>query len=161
MSGKTLTGRKFFYIIAGFFLIIFTANGFLAYIAVSTNTGLETENYYEKGIAYDKDITRAMEQDKSGLKVAISAKIRPGRQVRLSVSTKDAAGKPYTGKNVNILFFRPTMKGNDRQVVLKEGEPGIYGGETELPLPGIWDMKLEIRDADKVVYKTRSRVVLK
>ncbi len=161
MSGKTLTGRKFFYIIAGFFLIIFTANGFLAYIAVSTNTGLETEDYYKKGIAYDKTIARALEQDKSGLNVAISAKVQPGMVVNLSVTTKDAAGAPFTGKGVNILFFRPTMKGNDRRIALKENEPGIYSGETKLPLQGVWDMKLEIKDAGKVVYKTRSRVVLK
>ena len=161
MSSKAMTGRTFFYWIAGFFLIIFAVNGLLAYLALSTNTGLETNDAYKKGVAYNEDIARAKGQDNTKLSVSIAADPQPDKLVRLSVRVRDASDAPYMDKKISVLFFRPTKEGYDKQIMLKEKKPGVYRGNIMLPLRGIWDMKLEIKDADKLVYKSKSRVVLR
>jgi nitrogen fixation protein FixH len=160
MGGKPLTGRTFLYWIGGFFLVVFTSIGGMMYIAVNSMSGLETEKPYEKGIAYNSTIARARQQEAARLSVSIAADPQPDKLVRLSVRVRDADEAPYMEKDVRVLFFRPTKQGYDKSVLLKEKKPGLYRGNIMLPLRGIWDLKLEIKDAGKIVYKSKSRVIL-
>ncbi len=161
MSAKPLTGRTFFYWIAGFFLIVFASIGTMMYIAVNSMSGLETEEPYEKGIAYNETIARARAQEAANLSVSIAADPQPDKLVRLSVRIRDAKDNPYMEKMVSVLFFRPTKEGFDKKINLKEKKPGVYRGNIMLPLRGIWDLKLEIKDAEHLVYKSKSRVILR
>jgi nitrogen fixation protein FixH len=160
MSGKPLTGRTFLYWIGGFFLIVFISIGSMMYIAVNSMSGLETEEPYEKGVAYNKTIAKARQQEAARLSVSIAADPQPDKLVRLSVRVRAADDAPYMEKDVRVLFFRPTKQGYDKTIRLKEKKPGLYRGNIMLPLRGIWDLKLEIKDAGKIVYKSKSRVIL-
>ncbi|MBL4602812.1 MAG: FixH family protein, partial [Emcibacteraceae bacterium] len=43
---KPYTGKRILAWFVGFFLVVFLANGIMTYFALSTWTGLETENAY-------------------------------------------------------------------------------------------------------------------
>ncbi|HHK73626.1 MAG TPA: hypothetical protein ENJ57_00525 [Rhizobiales bacterium] len=161
MGGKPLTGWTFLYWIGGFFLIVFASIGSMMYIAINSMSGLETEDPYKKGIAYNKTIAQARQQDAARLSVSIAADPQPDKLVRLSVRVRAADDMPYMEKEVRVLFFRPTKEGYDKSVLLKEKKPGVYRGNIMLPLRGIWDLKLEIKDAGNLVYKSKSRVILR
>lgn len=156
-----MTGRSFFLIIAGFFLIIFIANGFLVYFATSSWTGLETKNAYEKGIKHDSELARARSQDESNFKVSVAVNFTPDKILQLSVNARDGSDAPLLGKTVTALVVRPVKEGFDTTINLVEKKPGIYRGAQKLPLAGNWDIKLSIMEADKVIFRSRSRVVLK
>lgn len=55
MTGKELTGRKVFFIIASAFALIIGVNLTLAYKAVSTFPGLETKNSYVASQKFEAD----------------------------------------------------------------------------------------------------------
>lgn len=156
-----LTGKHVFLMISGFFLVIFAANGVLVYFALDSWSGLETENPYERGIAYNQDIERARLQDESGIDVSINILPQRDRVIGVNVKVLDADKKPLTGKKLTIRFFRPAKEGFDQIPNIFENTPGDYSGQAQLPLPGVWDLKLEIHDGDKKLYQTKSRLEVK
>lgn len=155
------TGKHVFLMVSAFFLIIFIANGFLVYYAMNSFSGLETENPYERGVAYNSDIARAKQQNQSGLDVKIKIATQPDRIIGVTVSAMTAAGEPVSGKKLSIRFFRPAKHGIDQTPRIFENQPGIYSGQAQLPLAGVWDLKLDIFDGDKQLYQTKSRIEVK
>lgn len=83
-----ITGRQFFYWIAGFFAIVFTASGFLVYFALSSWTGLETQHPYKTGLAYNSQIEAARRQEERGYKVSLAIDAKPDRFIELSVMAR-------------------------------------------------------------------------
>lgn len=156
-----ITGKHVFLMVAGFFLIIFVANGFLVYYALDSWSGLETENPYQKGVAYNQDIARARAQEKSGLSVAVKVTPQAERVMGVKVTALDKAGQPLSGKKLVLTFFRPAKEGFDQTPRIYENSPGVYSGQAQLPLAGIWDLKLEISDGDKQLYQSKSRIEVK
>ncbi len=156
-----LTGKHVFLMVAGFFLIIFAANALLVYYALDSWSGLETENPYEKGVAYNKEIARARAQAQSGLDVKIKIDPQPDRIIGVTVAALDKASKPLTGKTVKIRLFRPAKEGFDQTPRIYENSPGKYSGQAQLPLPGIWDLMVDITDGDNHLYQTKSRIEVK
>ncbi|MGE5504588.1 MAG: FixH family protein [Actinomycetota bacterium] len=130
------------YIFLGVFLVVVAVNGLLAYFATSTFTGLETENPYEKGLAYNENLALARAQQALGW--TVESKAEPvagaGHRAQLSVSYRDRNGKPVDGLNVRATLLRPTTKGYDSDTTLMATGPGTYGAVVDLPLAGVWDM---------------------
>ncbi len=156
-----ITGRQFFFWIAGFFSIVFTASGFLVYFALSSWTGLETKHPYETGLAYNDQIESARTQDKRGFKVSMAIDAKPDRFIELSVMARDAEENPLSGKTVKVMFIRPVHEGDDVEVTLTEKKPGIYRGGHKLKLAGQWEARLRIRDKDEIIFRSRSRLNVK
>ncbi|MCW8952841.1 MAG: FixH family protein, partial [Rhodospirillales bacterium] len=59
-SGQAANNRKpgwwYPWIFVGGMTIVVIVNGIMIYFALSTFTGLETRNHYEKGLAYNTNI---------------------------------------------------------------------------------------------------------
>ncbi len=52
-------GRRFFLILFGFFVIFASVDAFFVYKALSTNTGVVSENAYEQGLRYNDILAEA------------------------------------------------------------------------------------------------------
>jgi nitrogen fixation protein FixH len=138
------------WILAGFFGVIFTANGVLLYLANTSWTGLTTEQAYEEGRTYNKELARSDAQHKLGWRASLKATPQQaeGRHlVRLDLAMTQAEGKPLTGGQVDLLMVRPTHEGFDLKVSMTEGPAGTYGAHVELPLPGQWEVRALVTTA--------------
>lgn len=147
-----------------FFLIVFAANGVLVYVALDTWTGMETEKYYERGLAYNRDLAGARAQAELGWQVDIAITplgAGPAGELRaeLAVSLRDRDGRALDGGEVRARFIRPTHSGADSEVVLRSLGGGRYGGEVALPLPGQWDLVV-LGSVNGVTYQAARRVFL-
>lgn len=56
---KDHTGRIVLWALLAFFGVLASVNAFFVYTAVTTNTGVVTENAYEKGLRYNEILKEA------------------------------------------------------------------------------------------------------
>jgi nitrogen fixation protein FixH len=140
------------WILSGFFGVIFTVNGLMAYLGAISFTGLTTEDAYEKGRTYNSELARADVQKNLGWSVQLQTvpQQAAGRhlvELRLNVAKADKS--PVTGGKVQVLLVRPTHEGYDRNVALTEATPGVYSAHVELPLAGQWEVRALVTAAAK------------
>jgi len=146
--------------VAAFGVVIFV-NGTMAYIAVDSWTGLETEKPFQHAQAFNTELAQKSAQVKLGW--SANAEFEPSRSgdstragvVRLSIT--DREGRAVSGLSVETLAVRPIQEGYDQTLILAEREPGTYVAPTQLPLPGQWELRFTATRADDV-FKMRHRI---
>lgn len=146
------------WLFVGFFGVVLAANLTLAYVAISTFTGLETDGYYRKGLEYNRVIEAEHRQAALGWTVSVAFDPTAERRGRLSVRAFDGSGKPLDGATVTAQLFRPTQAGYDKDITLHPAGAGSYEAEFELPLRGQWDIRTQIAHRSDV-YRTVERIV--
>lgn len=139
--------------------VVILVNVVLAYFAVSTWSGLETNNYYRRGVQYNEAIADAKLQRERGWKSALVVSPKPvdGRAFDVGVTFRDKAGLPLDGLDVRVRAERPTSSGHDQEVTLTDVGGGVYSGRVELALPGQWTMRV-IAQRDAQLYQTVERI---
>lgn len=138
LQQRTVSGRVIFLCFLGFFGTILAVNGIFIYTAIHTNTGVVTENAYEKGLAYNKVLDAAKEQPQLKDKM-----VYQGDVVQWTIA--DANGIPLRNGNASVFFMRPVKDGYDFTLALKEKSPGIYEARTDFPVHGLWTAKLDLK----------------
>lgn len=137
----------------GFFSLIILVNVVFIYVATSSNTGVITENAYEKGLAYNKILSAAKNQPDLNTKAAYN-------NGKLTWAVTGPDGQPLTDGNASALMVRPIKDGNDFSLSLKETGPGIYEADADFPAQGLWEAKLEIK-WDNNRYHTSQSLLIK
>jgi nitrogen fixation protein FixH len=161
MAKERKPGWWYPYIFVAAFMVVVAVNGFLIYSATSTFSGLETEQHYEKGNAYNKDIEMAKRQIELGWQV--EAKVEPlgedgsKRRINLAASFKDKQGQPLDGMAVRALFIRPVQNGHDVSIPLSAKGRGIYTTDAELDFHGVWDLRV-VAIGEKDSYQLAQRI---
>ncbi|HFD16124.1 MAG TPA: hypothetical protein ENJ38_07465 [Rhodospirillales bacterium] len=139
-----------------FFLVVLIANGTMVYIGMTTWTGLVSENYYEEGRTYNRNIAAAEAQAALGWQLSIEARLLGGFDGELTVELRDRDGRPITDAEVTARFVRPTSEGNDFSLALAPAGQGRYRARFTLPLTGLWDVHVDAtRGADRFVRNRR------
>jgi nitrogen fixation protein FixH len=118
-------------------LVVVAVNGVLFTFAISTFSGLQTEDAYRKGIAYNDALAGAREQAQRGWQAEID---HAGARVRVRLT--DAVGAGLDGLDVVVDAIRPVQAGHDLQVRLDPVGNGVYGGALALPFKGVWDLRV-------------------
>ena len=91
-----VTGRMVFVCLVGFFVIVGAVNAIMISAAVSTFGGVETENAYQAGLAFAREMAAVDAQD--ALHWNVRAKVvRVNGATELEVLAADAAGRPLSG----------------------------------------------------------------
>lgn len=144
MSGPEIDSRKPLWIIIAAFSVALVANGFLVYYALNTWTGLETEQHYVKGLAYNDNIEGAKRSQALGWSSPLKAEFLTGQPSvgTVDVLFTDNAGHPLTDLDVRIIAIRPTLAGHDQKIDMTHTGKGVYSGNFSLPLKGQWDMRI-------------------
>lgn len=138
------------FIFIAFFGVIFLINGIFAYVAISTQTGLVTEQYYQKGLDFDKTLEEARNQPKLIEQVTYESPI-----LRWKLADKNSA--PLLNATVSARLIRPVQDGHDFDISFVHKGNGIYEAPLTLPYKGSWVAKLEsqwTQDNQNKVYKT-------
>jgi hypothetical protein len=121
---------------AGPFIVV-VAGIYTAWLAVKSNDGLVTDDYYRKGLSVNQTIARSEEAAKMGLVAGVRVS-EDALSVRLQASGKSFVMPPTLVATIT----HPTRAGLDQsRLLVRAGD--IYSGEFRLPAAGHWLVLLE------------------
>jgi nitrogen fixation protein FixH len=152
-----LLGRHVLMMMLSFFGVIVAVDGFMIYRAVSTFGGLETQDAYKKGLAYNQRISRDAEQARAGWQDTVEI---GGAPQHLRIALRDHAGAPITGKRLVTNVGRPATNRFDVTLDLAETAAGVYEAALPVVAEGSWIVELSAYDGagDEPAYEARRRV---
>lgn len=103
------------------------------YLAVRSHDGPVEDRYSERAEGYLADRER---EEAMGLTVVLPTRLETGSN-RVSAGLSTRTG-PLRGAAAAIRAMRIHGPGEDRDVRLREEEPGVYAGVLWIPSPGTW-----------------------
>ncbi len=123
-------------------LIVVAVNGWLAYVATTSFSGLDTEHAYSQGLVYNDALADAAKSAALGWQVEARLDRRS-----LRVDLRDRDGRPLAGLRLIAYLTRPATTAFDRQAELAPlpGFDGRYTSAIDLPTGGAWDLRLVAR----------------
>jgi nitrogen fixation protein FixH len=130
-----------------FFAIFIAVDIYFVYSAITTNTGLVSQNSYYKGLDYNNTLRQAEGQKQSGFTGKAEFNNRT-----LSFQLRDEYGRLVTNAQVKAYVKRQTTDQYDFEVALSRTVDG-YAATLELPLKGLWQAYVEAT-WDNRQYKT-------
>lgn len=131
--------------------IVVIAGIYTAWLAVKSNDGLVTDDYYRKGLSANQTIARSEEAAKMGLVAGIRVS-EDILSVRLQAGDKAFVMPP----TLVVTITHPTRAGLDQSRVLtRTGD--LYAGEFRLPAAGHWLVLLE---DERKTWRLMGNVVL-
>ena len=155
---RGLTGRHVLIGLFVFFGIMFVANGFLVYYAVSTFSGGDRPSPYRSGLNYNETIAAAERQAALGW-AAQADYDETVRQVTLRFT--DSADEPVSGLSLSGTLGRPAARHSDREVQFREWREGVYVADVVLE-PGNWVLSAQSsRQAGGApLYRLKKRLIV-
>jgi nitrogen fixation protein FixH len=155
-----LNGRHVLMVFIGFFLIVFAVNGLMVYQALSTFGGLDTDDAYRKGLAYNDRIAAAATQSRLGWHDRTDS-VAAARRLRVTLT--DAAGAAVSGLKVRAVMQRPATDVFDRSLSLTQTGPDTYEADVSQLEPGAWTVDVQARRGGEgaALYEARRRLWIK
>ena len=125
------------WVFVGGMLLVVVVNGFMAYTALSTFTGVTTGRSYDRGRSYNQVLAEAARQDALGwtARVALEGKV-------LTVTVADREGLPVGGRVEGVLH-RP-LEGAELRLDFAVAGPGRFIAFAEPSAAGQWDARLTL-----------------
>jgi Predicted integral membrane protein linked to a cation pump len=145
-------------------LVVIVVNVVMITLALDTFPGLETQDAYRKGLAYNQTIAAADAQAARGWQMAVALQPRPAdpasatdnaHKAEVDAIFTDRYGDPVAGLEVHAYLLRPTNEGSDIEAQLDERGSGRYAATLTVPLPGQWDVRVHARRGDETYQATR------
>jgi nitrogen fixation protein FixH len=158
-SDFVLTGRMVLVCLVLFFAIVFGVNAVMIRAATSTFGGVETENAYQAGLAFNREHAAAMAQDGRNWNVTATVTRPRGETAAFVVSLRDGTGAPVTSVVVNARLVHPADARRDHRIVLRERTGGQFEGADEVPA-GQWDLLIDVLRDGEELFRSKSRLVL-
>ena len=159
---RQFTGWHFLIVIIGFFAVVITANMTMAYFAVDTFPGLETEDAYRKGRDYNDVLEAAKRQEALGWQedIALSKTgVGAGSAHHITLVLKGAEGE--AGLKATILIKHPATDAKDQLITLVETTPATFEGVVNALDDGRWKLSLVIEQNGDIVFRKNSEVMVK
>lgn len=147
-KSRPLTGKKVLVWFIGFFLVVVGANFIMSWFAVTTFSGVETDDAYSKGRDFNDEIAKAREQRSLGWTITVGARALSKDETFLSLTIKDKHGAPLEALDVTGLLFRRVHKGIDQTLTFAPTGKGTYVAAVKLPSSGGWQLRALVKDAD-------------
>lgn len=159
-AARPITGRFVLIVTICFFAVVIGVNAVMMRLAIATLPGTEVDSAYSAGLAYQKEIQAAQQQDKRDWKIAAHIERRADGTARLSVDAKAKYGAPLAGLSVFGRLERPTDRRADQTFEMMEAGGGSYRGTARDVSAGQWDLVIEAdRDGNRL-FLSRNRVIL-
>ncbi len=135
---KPLSGKRVFLYFLMFFGSISMVDAFFVYSAISTHTGVVTENPYEKGLAYNKILEQAKQQKNINV---ISTQVYENGV--LSMTLHDRDGRAIENAAITAKIIQPIKNGKSKDVILEYSGNGLYTVVFQDAVVGHWRAHLE------------------
>lgn len=109
------------------------------WIAVTSSDGLVVDDYYKAGLAINQTLERSALAAARGYRAEATV-LDNGRRLSLRLVSTAAVPLPET---LQLRIAHPTRAGRDGLVLLRQGDPGVYGGIMPSLSAGRWLLLLE------------------
>ena len=155
-SGK-LTGWHVFWIMLGFFGLMFTVNGIFLYHAITSFPGEDVKKSYLQGLDYNHTLEAKAAQDQLGWSAAAGM---VGSDLVFDLT--DADGNPLEGYQVTSELRRAASTAHDQIAKMQPLQSGSYAVNlSDLPA-GRWDVQFQVIDpaGDDIVFRADKRIVI-
>lgn len=157
---RPLTGRRVLALVLAFFAVVFLANGAFVWLALTSWTGIDTENAYVEGLNYDETLRRAARQRALGWRLEhVLAGDRAGRRLEVRLSDRD--GFPVGGVEVGAELRRPTHQAEDVRLTLGADGEGRFRSDAFALAPGQWDLVVRVGRGGETLYRRDARIWVK
>lgn len=123
-------------LMAGPVLVIF-AGVATVWLAIISNDGLVTDDYYKEGLAVNQRLHRDQEAAHLGLHADL---MRSDLNLRLLVVSSSTAVLP---DRLVVKLAHPTVAGQDQSIVLQAEGQGVYAGKLAEAIGGRWLVSVE------------------
>lgn len=161
MAEKKLEGRHVLYMLLGFFGLMFAVNGVFVYFALSSFSGLSTEDAYAKGLNYNAALAEQEAQTARGWKASLEVVNEADARVAISLKLVDRDGQAVDIRSAKGVLRRPAISGQDIEVVLMQ-KGDRAGTVLSLPALGNWDLNLVVDAGEfEVPYRVEKRLWVK
>lgn len=157
--GFRVTGRMVFITVTLFFVVVVGVNVMMAYLAVATFGGVQTESAYKLGLKYNEEIAAAQAQQNRGWRVSSDISVKDGERRLIVINAQDRNGVPIKGLAAQARLVSPTHPVNV-EINFSASEDGIFRSEFTAP-KGQWDFEFELFDGAERKYRTSNRVMLR
>jgi nitrogen fixation protein FixH len=157
---RPLTGRFVLIAVVSFFAVVIGVNVVMMRLAITTLPGTEVDSAYSAGLAYQREILAAHQQNARDWKVDAHIERKPDGVAALSIHAQDRSGMPLAGLAIFGRLERPTDRRADQAFEIAEGGGGSYRGTAQDVAAGQWDLVIEADAEGKRMFLSRNRVVL-
>jgi nitrogen fixation protein FixH len=161
-----ITGQRFLLLLLSAFALVFSVNGLLIYKAISTFDGIEVDDAYQRGRAYNQTIDAMAVQNARGWQAAIE--VAPSaldkhalHAAHVVVVLKDRAGTPLDKLRLQATFWRPVSVGVDQSLHMSETAPGRYESDFRLAAGGNWVLRLAALGPKGEKFAQEERVMIR
>ncbi len=117
--------------------IVIVAGFITLWLAVESNDGLVTDDYYKQGLAVNQRMHRDQQAASLGLHGDL---MRADLNVRLMLSADSASKVPEA---IVLKLAHPTRSGQDQAVQMHAEGPGFYSGKLSADISGRWLVSIE------------------
>lgn len=148
------------WVLGGLALIgtVLAVNVTMITLAVTTNPGLVSKDYYERGRYNERHyLQRVAARSALGwsANLELPASIQLGALQTYRIVVVDQVGEPLRGAEVVLNAFRPSDAKADFSLPLEEVGAGIYQVAVEFQLKGIWDLLIDVKQGEKTLELPR------
>jgi nitrogen fixation protein FixH len=157
---RPITGRFVLIAVVSFFAVVIGVNVIMMRLAITTLPGTEVDSAYSAGLAYQKEIQAAQQQDRRDWKVDAHIERQADGTARLSVDARAQGGMPLAGLSVFGRLERPIDRRADQGFEMIEEGGGSYLGTAHDVAAGQWDLVIEADRYGQRLFLSRNRVVL-
>ena len=157
---RPLTGRLVLIAVVSFFAVVIGVNVVMMRLAITTLPGTEVDSAYSAGLAYQREILAARQQNARDWKVDAHIERKPDGVAALNIRARDRSGAPLAGLAIFARLERPTDRRADQAFEIAEGGGGSYRGTAQSVASGQWDLVIEADTDGKRMFLSRNRIVL-
>lgn len=118
-------------------LAVIIAGVVTTWLAIVSNDGLVTDDYYKQGLAVNQSLQRDHFASSLGLNGDV---MRAGGSVRLFIRANEEVVLP---KALMFKMAHPTRAGHDQQIEMLQEGIGFYSGKLDETLGGRWLVSIE------------------
>ena len=142
----------------GLLIFVVLVNVVFIVTAFKTTPGLVDKDYYEKGRDVERNFLKK-QQAKSRLGWEISLNlpesIVAAEQTTFSINAVDASGMPLRNASVTLQAYRPSDASADFNTEMDKVAEGVFQTRFSLPLKGIWDIKVVVKQGEEELEFSR------
>jgi len=117
--------------------IVIVAGMTTLWLAISSNDGLVTDDYYKQGLA----VNQSMQRDHYAASLGLRADLmRSDQNIRLLLGTESEHALPAV---IKLQLAHPTRAGHDQLIEMSADGPGLYTGKLTTNIMGRWLVSIE------------------
>lgn len=117
--------------------IVIVAGAVTVWLAVVSNDGLVTDDYYKQGLAVNQQLQREHQAGNLGLHADV---MRAGANIRLLLRAEGDANLPMA---ITLKLAHPTRAGQDQALQMTSEGQGFYSGKLAAEVTGRWLVSIE------------------